>query len=76
MTWEGIIPRKRRKSFERFLQHDNPRIRALAAEMQDQDRASRALMRAPEVEEVSVEMPQDQVYEDYGEDDWFAEIPF
>ena len=36
MTSEGIIPRKRLKSFERFLHHDDPRIRALAEQMQNQ----------------------------------------
>jgi hypothetical protein len=41
MTWEGIIPRKRRKSFEPFLNHDDPRIRALAEQMQKEDRLTR-----------------------------------
>lgn len=36
MTWEGIIPRRRRKSFAQFLRHDDARIRALAEEMQIQ----------------------------------------
>ena len=34
MTWEGIIPRKRRLPFAKFLNHDDPRIRALAEQMQ------------------------------------------
>ena len=46
MTWEGIIPCKRRKAFERFLQHDDSRILALANEMQKEDRVTRRLMRA------------------------------
>ncbi len=33
MTWEGIIPRKHRKSFERFLCHEDPRIQFHAKEM-------------------------------------------
>jgi hypothetical protein len=43
MTWEGIIPRKRRKSFDRFLNHSDRRIRALAEQMQAQDQATRKL---------------------------------
>ena len=45
MTWEGIIPRKRRKAFEQFLRHDDPRVRALAEEMRVEDLASRGLLR-------------------------------
>jgi hypothetical protein len=43
MTWEGIIPRERRKSFGRFLNHADRRIRALAEQMQAQDQATRKL---------------------------------
>jgi len=46
MTWEGIIPRKRRKSFETFLDHKDRRIRARAEEMRKEDRAERACQRA------------------------------
>ena len=46
MTWEGVIPRKRRTSFERFVHHDDPRIRAVADEMLEADRTTRELMRA------------------------------
>ncbi len=45
MTCEGIIPRKRHKSFERFLHHDDPRVRARAKEMLDEDAGSRAILR-------------------------------
>jgi hypothetical protein len=45
MTWEGIIPRKRRKTFEQFLHHDDPRIRTLAEEMRKEDMAERGLLR-------------------------------
>lgn len=41
MTWEGIIPRRRRNSFEQFLHHDDPRICALAEQMQAEDQAMR-----------------------------------
>lgn len=46
MTWEGIIPRKRRRSFARFLNHNDPRIRALAEQMQAEDQATRGLFLA------------------------------
>ena len=46
MTWEGIIPRKRRKSFEQFLDHKDPRIRARAEEMLEEDRAERTYQRS------------------------------
>jgi len=41
-TWEGILPRKRRKSFQRFLAHEDPRIVRRAQEMLDDDRLERA----------------------------------
>lgn len=41
ITWEGIIPRKRRRSFLMFLEHADPRIRQLALEMQEEDRIAR-----------------------------------
>ena len=44
MTWEGIIPRKRRRAFERFLHHRDSRIRALAEQMQAEDRSARNLL--------------------------------
>ena len=46
MTWESLIPRKRRKSFEQFLDHKDPRIRARAAKMLEEDRAERAYQRS------------------------------
>jgi hypothetical protein len=45
MTWEGIIPRKRRRSFGRFLTHEDPRIRDLAVQMQKEDECNRRLQR-------------------------------
>jgi hypothetical protein len=45
MTWDGIIPRKQRKNFDRFLQHDDERIRIEAEMMQFIDRHERERMR-------------------------------
>ena len=39
---DGRIRRKQRKTFEQFLHHENPRIRALAEEVQEEDRLARA----------------------------------
>ena len=53
MTWEGLIPRKRRKSFARFLRHHDPRVLALAEKLQAEDQAARRLPQADmEVDEV------------------------
>jgi hypothetical protein len=41
ITWEGIIPRKRRRTFLTFLDHADPRIRQLAIEMQEEDQIAR-----------------------------------
>jgi hypothetical protein len=45
ITWEGIIGRKKRKNFNRFLEHPNPRIRHCAQELAAQDVEARALLR-------------------------------
>lgn len=84
MTWEGIIPRKRRKCFERFLQHDNARIRALAEQMQEEDGRTRRLTRAmaelDEIWEETILQPdtactEEAETESRGEN-WSEEIPF
>ena len=68
MTWEGIIPRKRRKSFEQFLRHGDSQIRTLAGELLEEDRTTRRLMRAEaEIDELREE-PDDETY--------LLEIPF
>ena len=66
MTWEGIIPRKRRKYFERFMHHHDARIRALAEKMQAEDQAARRLLQADmEVDEViPIWLIASQSYED------------
>ena len=84
MTWEGIIPRKRRKSFARFLHHDDARIRALAEKMHDEDRATRRLMQAgAEIDEIWAETSRqtgternEEAEAESGGESWPAEIPF
>ena len=68
MTWEGFIPRKRRKSFEQFLNHDDPRIRAAAERMQQADRATRSLMRADS--EAYDLLAENHASADAGEEAW------
>jgi hypothetical protein len=67
MTWDGIIPRKRRKAFTQFLNHDDPRIRALAEQMQAEDLAARGrfladaeLGETAPMETAQVELDQDR----------------
>lgn len=42
VTWEGIIPRKRREQFEKYLHHENERVRAYALELEMADAWARA----------------------------------
>jgi len=46
VTWEGFIRRKERAAFERFLQHEDPRVRAKAEELERMDSENRELARA------------------------------
>ena len=46
VTAGGSIRRKRRKQFEQFLRHEDPRIRSLAEEVFTEDQLARALTRA------------------------------
>ncbi len=45
VTWEGIIPRKRRQQFRKYLSHADERVRALAQEMEAADAVARAEQR-------------------------------
>jgi len=77
MTWDGIIPRKRRKSFEQFLHHADPRIRVEAEEMRKVNRGMRELMReTAEPDEHSWEEAYEQVSTRYGGNIPDTEIPF
>lgn len=48
VTPEGIIPRKRRKQVEKFLGHENERVRRHARELQSLDAHTRALLQQNE----------------------------
>jgi len=42
LTWDGRIPRKRRGQFEKYLHHENERVRAYALELEMADAWARA----------------------------------
>lgn len=61
-TREGFIPRRRRRQFAAFLEHEDSRIRTLALEMQQVDAEARALERLlREEDEASWETEEDVV---------------
>lgn len=66
VTWNGIIPRKHRKSFDRFLNHSNPRIREEAAMRLQQDQENRECLRREWEEEP--EFPLAHTEMDYTDD--------
>ena len=56
LDWNGLIRRKQRAQFNRFLEHENPRVRAVAQKMLAEDTRLRAewretLQRESELEE-------------------------
>jgi hypothetical protein len=51
VTWEGIIGRKKRKAFHRFLEHPDPRIRRYAEELAAEDVKARSYLRLLEDED-------------------------
>jgi hypothetical protein len=61
VTWEGIIGRKQRKAFNRFLEHPDLRIRQYAEELAAKDVEARTLPGFFE-EDSSCE-PEDDCYE-------------
>jgi hypothetical protein len=89
MNWDGIIPRKRRKTFEQFLSHDDPRIREMAEVMRNDDIIERAMLRGDcELVESMLDsgvptsmfdtQMDDLKYESESTDDpdWDSELPF
>jgi hypothetical protein len=42
VTWEGIIPRKKREQFRKYLGHKDERVRARAQETEAADAVARA----------------------------------
>jgi len=60
VTWEGIIPRKKRAEFCKYLEHENERVRAYAIELQVADTEARAeLRREQEMDEPAGGPPEE-----------------
>jgi hypothetical protein len=57
VTWEGIVGRKKRKAFNRFLEHPDPRIRRYAEKIAANDVKARFRLRCLENEDYY--MPED-----------------
>jgi hypothetical protein len=85
VSWDGIIRRKRRQQFAPFLEHANPRVRALAEELQQEDLRVRELYkRAREEDERLLESQVLREYalaeeEDFAPEDFASEddqVPF
>lgn len=51
LTWEGFVRRKQRASFERFLRHEDPRVREMAERVLSAESETRRLTREAEVDE-------------------------
>jgi hypothetical protein len=45
VTWEGFIPRKKRVQFNKYLEHENERVRTYALELEVADALKRAEQR-------------------------------
>ena len=84
VTWEGIISRKTRKQFHKYLEHENERVRNYAQELAAADAVARAEQRVQrDVDELLLELAAAEntarVTEDtsdnlaFGDD---SEIPF
>jgi hypothetical protein len=45
LTWDGRIPREKRRQFQKYLNHENERVRAFATEIETADAWARAKRR-------------------------------
>lgn len=67
LGWYGTIRRKQRRQFDRFLEHDNPRVRVYAEWLLDLDAERRRELReAREADEAFYEQEHDPAEEDTG----------
>jgi hypothetical protein len=63
VTWEGVVPRKKRQQFQKYLEHENERVRAYALEIEAAGAVARAEERlACELDELSYELAEEGVY--------------
>ena len=77
VTWEGIIPRKRRRAFEKFLSHPDVRIRQYAQELAAIDVEERKFQRVLQTGIWPEELDDREIYDCVATDepnpDWFVE---
>jgi hypothetical protein len=69
VTWESIIGRKRRKSFEKFLSHPDERIRKYAEQLAADDVRARALQRESNREWEETELEGCEIEPEYPYED-------
>ena len=63
VTWEGIVPRKKRQQFRKYLEHENERVRAYALKIEVADAVARAETRlAYDLDELSYELAEEGVF--------------
>jgi hypothetical protein len=72
LGFDGLIRRKQRKTFERYLTHEDPRVRALAEQVQRDDQEIREMYRQ-EREDDEVELVRDIVWTEFLEREAAAE---
>ena len=68
VTWEGLIPGKKRRQLQALLKHENPRIATLARELQREDELLREINAAKRLREYE---RQDELETQYAE--WLDE---
>jgi len=60
-TWEGIIPRKKRQQFQKFLEHEDERVRAYAQQLEAEDALERAeLQHLRDLDDLTLERPAEE----------------
>ena len=64
VTWAGNIPRKHHKSFEKFMHHEDPKIRTLVEELLEGNRAMRT------------EAELDEIWGESDDENGLMEMPF
>jgi hypothetical protein len=68
VTWEGIVPRKKRERFRKYLEHEDERVRAYARQIEVADALERAEQRfRQDLDDLQVE----QAAEAYKDEDVF-----
>jgi hypothetical protein len=66
LNWDGLIRKKCRKEFERFVQHSNPRIRRFAEELNEYDaKLRREIQEERQAEEAWLERIEEPLPEEH-----------